>query len=674
MLLLSLVVLLAAPVSETALGKGFGDVAFAGEVPIIASADGTVRTVNGDRVDIVFTTGRKMVGVAVSEDGRRVAVVGAGVVARSDDGGNIFRVEPLPDDTMAYAAAFVANTLLVFDKDGRGFRSIRSGKFEPMPLPVKTRYWTASFEGETGWVVGENGVLISTRDGGRSWRQHKPPIQWLQGVLLHKGRVFISGERGVWSSADGETFHHVLQLPGDKGDCIRMAKSGDLMAVACTPLGHTLFKSNDGEHFQEVAAPQSANMVGVAVNTRGDIIAVGAYELVLRASDRAGTLLYHSEESRKWLHVLKLLEAEKLAKKTPFVESKARKPGPDARVIQGVVETEGGGRARDVEVRLLSGQRTRTDREGRFRFKPTNAYADTLAVDVEGFAPLRRDVTVDAYGALTVELELRRAVPLAGRLVSPRSEPIAASLRVFAAPPPDAERARYAERAAPISETTAAADGSFSISGVSPGEYLLEVRPHGLQPFTTLVTAPNAALKLLLTEGARVTGRFFDEDGKPLRGATVVMRARGHASEAAGATVDASGQFELAGLPDGELSLEATALERRICLRREVTVSAGAAVDVVLRLGRAPSITGRVVDDSGAPVPLAMVMGTTTADPLCGARVTEADNSGEFVLEDVADGEYSISAVIIGAKIKSGRAFSEAHARPGQRVTVKVTR
>lgn len=664
----------AAPYSETALEKGFADVAYVGDVALIASADGSVRSLSGNSaVDTVFKTGRKMVGIAVSADSRRVAVVGAGVVARSDDGGHIFRVEPLPDDAMAYAAAFVGDTLLVFDKDGRGFRSTRSGQFEPLRLPAKTRYWSASFEGATGFVVGENGVLIGTVDGGQTWMLLRSPDAEPQGVALFRGALYVSGEKGVFRSTDGAvTFHNVLTLPGKRSDCIRMSRSADTLAVACAPLGHTLFRSRDGVEFEEIAAPQAANMVGVAVSARGELVAVGSYELILRTKGLSGTLLFHSEQTRVWAQVLRRLQAEKLSKKASLADAKARKPSKDARTIRGTLLTEDGRPVPDIPVRSNDGASAMTDRDGRFQLPPSSDFVVQLAVDVDTFAPLRRSVTVDAFEPATVDLVLRKAVPLSGRLFAPDpAMQVTAALRLLSAPPADQERARYAERAHPVATAQANADGRFNFVGVAPGEYLLDVRPSGFPPFTTLVRAPDEGLSLKLLPGAKVTGRFLDAEGKPVTDSNILLRGEGLRSAA---RVDSAGQFELTGLPDGDYVLEATAVQKRICLRREIEVTGGVATDLVVRLGRGPNITGRILDERGAPVPSALVMGTTTADALCGARIAEADLGGEFVLEDVADGVYSVAAVIIGGKVKSGRAFAEKDAKPGERIEIRLVR
>ena len=118
---------------------------------------------------MVFDAGRKLVSIAVSEDGKQLAAVGAGVVARSSDGGRTFRVEPTPDRVMVYAVAFSGNELLLFDVKGRGFRSARPGApFQPRELPRAVRYWTASFSGPRGYGVGVEGVLLATQDGARA--------------------------------------------------------------------------------------------------------------------------------------------------------------------------------------------------------------------------------------------------------------------------------------------------------------------------------------------------------------------------------------------------------------------------------------------------------------------------------------------------------------------------
>jgi photosystem II stability/assembly factor-like uncharacterized protein len=272
-----------APASEEDKGNGFSDVAVAAAGTFVSSADGTVRRLEADTLPVAFDAGRKLVSLAVSGDGQQLAAVGAGVVARSSDGGRTFHIEPTPDGVMAYAIAFARNELLLFDVKGRGFRSPRPGaSFKPLTLPRAVRYWTASFSGLRGFVMGEGGVLLATEDGGDSWKVLASPATESEAVLAVEGKVWVSGKEGLFRSDDaGQHFRRVFE---SSGNCYRMGARAGAVVAACARLEHALVYSADGEHFQEVPVADAANLMAAGITPDGQLVAVGAYEVLVRAS------------------------------------------------------------------------------------------------------------------------------------------------------------------------------------------------------------------------------------------------------------------------------------------------------------------------------------------------------------------------------------------------------
>lgn len=309
LLLLLLPLLLAAEARAAGqrLGKGFSDVVHASAGMFVASGDGTVRRLDGETLPVAVETGAMMTGLAVSEDGRQVAAVGVGVVARSSDGGKTFRVEPTPDGVTVYAAAFSGGDLLLFDVTGRGFRAKEAQGFKPLLLPRSGHFWTASFSGQRGYVVGERGAFLATRDGGKTWTELKSPEPEPQGVLAMGGSVWVSGKGGVFRSTDaGRTFRKVYSTPEghQTSGCARMGGRGTAVVVGCTPFEHTLAYAADGVNFQEVPVRDAANLLSASISPEGELWAVGAWELLVRATPRKGRLLSHSEQTHKWLELM----------------------------------------------------------------------------------------------------------------------------------------------------------------------------------------------------------------------------------------------------------------------------------------------------------------------------------------------------------------------------------
>lgn len=651
----------AAGVPETELAVGFTDVIHLGPAALISSADGTVRSLEDAELQVALNTGRRMYGLTVSADLQHVAAVGAGIVARSDDGGRIFRIERIPDGDSAWTATFVGKALLIFDSGGHIYRSERSTHFEQVNPPLLSRWRASAFEGKRGYVVGEHGALIATTDGGRSWKVLQSPDPEPQGVLLDADRLFISGQRGVFRSDDeGETFKRIFAVPLETSSrCGRMSHRGSLFAVACAPIGHALFVSEGGDHFDEVKVPEAGNLLSVSISPSGDLVAVGASETVVRATTRAGSLLLHSEPARKWLKEYRRYEEAK-----SLTHARLGVPDRDARVIKGIVRDELGRPFSGATLTLSPcALKTESRADGSFTFPPCAASMAALTVTAASFAPLRRDQDVDPSAATFLDLQLERAVQLNGTVIGAKG----GIARLLPVPPPAADRVRWVSARAPLRESTLAANGRFAFDGIASGEYLLDVRPIDAPAFSTFVRAPDNSLEVAPQQGGRITGRFLTPSGRPVSGGEV--KTGGSLVK-----VDRLGQFVFTGISEGEYLLQAIDPVTRVCLRRRVGVREGLPTDVTFQLGKLPSIRGRVVDRQGQPIAGARVMANSSEDPLCGARSTETDARGEFTLFDVSDASYEVSVLTPGSTLKSGESLPRAQAKPNDKIEIVVRR
>jgi photosystem II stability/assembly factor-like uncharacterized protein len=412
------------PTSEEEKGAGFADIAVAATGIFVPGGDGTVRRLQGETLPVVFDAGRKLVSIAVSEDGKHLAAVGAGVLARSSDGGRTFRLESTPDSVMVYAVAFVGHELLLFDVKGRGFRSSRPGAaFQPMALPRAVRYWTASFSGLRGFVVGEQGVLLATEDGGKTWRALAAPGHEAEAVLAVGSTVWVSAREGIFRSDNGgQEFRQVFS---SVGNCYRMHARGKAVVAACAPIDHVLAWSADGEHFQEIPVPNAANMMAAAVTPEEQIVAVGANELMVLATPERGRIVVTSEPGRKWLD---LITSSRAAEKARAEREKLRAQEGPGRVQcrsgqRGVVL----GMVRGAEEAPLSGipvelmatpaahgegyQKVKTGVGGSYRFESTKWENVRVLVEVAGYAPFSRVFSPCPWGETILDIPLQLAHP-----------------------------------------------------------------------------------------------------------------------------------------------------------------------------------------------------------------------------------------------------------------------
>lgn len=190
----------------------------------------------------------------------------------------------------------------------------------------------------------------------------------------------------------------------------------------------------------------------------------------------------------------------------------------------------------------------------------------------------------------------------------------------------DAERARTISDASGRFEVEVTAEaGLFELDedgwkAISAGAF----EPHEGAPEPVIVVAP----------AARFAGRVVDDVGRPIEGASVLLKAPadlgyridvvldGSQATAVRTQTDAAGRFELDGWIARHSWIEA---DRRGYLRTEIPAPDLERSDLELVLApRAPvrELAGRVVDPSGEPVPDAWVS--------VGVRTTRADEAGRF--------------------------------------------
>ncbi|MBI4878704.1 MAG: carboxypeptidase regulatory-like domain-containing protein [Planctomycetes bacterium] len=222
--------------------------------------------------------------------------------------------------------------------------------------------------------------------------------------------------------------------------------------------------------------------------------------------------------------------------------------------------------------------------------------------------------------------------------------------------------------------TACGEDGRFEFTGV-PAEAAMvcRVKPEGLLPAAERLTlAPGETAQILLVagQGAALRGRIMSERGEPIAEARVTARKAEttfmlakidpYDLDAVERRSDASGNFEISGLPADRYSLTVRAEGFSPATLRRVELPAGGlelADPIVLKGGE--RIAGTVVDDQDHPVPGASVgfiqprgflgMGVTKSVPPesaedFGGSVTRADDNGCFVSPALEPGSYDVTA------------------------------
>lgn len=185
--------------------------------------------------------------------------------------------------------------------------------------------------------------------------------------------------------------------------------------------------------------------------------------------------------------------------------------------------------------------------------------------------------------------------------------------------------------------------------------------------------------QLVLSPGHLVRGRVLDPKGRPVEGATAGLTAGTNGGSgmqirlvgAAGATADysaetdADGRFEIHGVPEGRYTLFARATGYQEARREgfELRQRSGER-EVELRVAAGLSVTGRVLDSNGNPVPSARVaqVGARGFAGLSWQRERllregqPVQEDGRFTLNGLPEGE---SLRVAAAAPEFGRTLSE---------------
>lgn len=197
---------------------------------------------------------------------------------------------------------------------------------------------------------------------------------------------------------------------------------------------------------------------------------------------------------------------------------------------------------------------------------------------------------------------------------------------------------RQASSIAAIDQTQTDATGSFAFSRTMPaGSYdVVAVDVATGQIGTTranVIALTTTAVSIVMETTGTVQGIVFNASGQPVQGALV-------AGGLALVTTDANGFFRLEGVPAGRREIQAGDPVSRRRGAAQVTVVPGQQVVAAITLEARATITGRVLDVNGNPVPRASVR----IPALGGFTFVIANNQGVFTFPDMPLAEYLLQS------------------------------
>ncbi|MBK7642860.1 MAG: carboxypeptidase regulatory-like domain-containing protein [Planctomycetes bacterium] len=332
----------------------------------------------------------------------------------------------------------------------------------------------------------------------------------------------------------------------------------------------------------------------------------------------------------------------------------------------------------------------------------------TLSVDPEAFTRAQKDdVKVDPGKAVDVEIELHLGARLSGTVVDGQGAPVEKAAFTYMS-----QDGPGGQNWSNFRGKESAADGSFDLRGTPTGKGTLTIQKEGYLPQTTEFAAlaegsAQQGLRIVLASGESLSGIVRWPGGEPAAGALLRVRFTPEDSQTTrsfnmfgmnerAAKCDAQGKFSLAGFPRGKATLQAEAKPTKEMLAAESKPAEASAKqaeegepaadsekaeenskekssaskasarrkwtailedqptgtqNIVLTLDSGFSVTGRVLDSSGAPIEQFLVR----AEPVEAERqpwepargvVTGRfqDAGGQFTLEGLHEGKWKLRA------------------------------
>jgi hypothetical protein len=290
--------------------------------------------------------------------------------------------------------------------------------------------------------------------------------------------------------------------------------------------------------------------------------------------------------------------------------------------------------------------------------------SEALATPESSAAEVRATVDVRALSTVTTPPRCR----VFGRVLDEQSGPLAGvELSLYAVGGPwsktdKLEPDKPADRSYERLRITTGLDGRFEFDApvptadwvsltISPSPYFALVDRHfgpaGGRDKPRLVEGDNDLCDIVLAVRGAVEGRIVSESGAPIAGANAAIAADG--DRISNASSDESGHFVVGHLPAGpfELGIRAEGWLQPTKVTGVVELGATARIDDVV-LTPAPSISGIVVEESGAPVAGVRVRGTPTSRGQSTTAKTGTD--GTFTLYISVNHACSLSVETRGAE------------------------
>ena len=303
-----------------------------------------------------------------------------------------------------------------------------------------------------------------------------------------------------------------------------------------------------------------------------------------------------------------------------------------------------------------------TDAEGNFRLEMEEPGTFSIRTDAEGFAP-SRNVSVEVPSDVPLELELRRSLTVAGRVVDTAGQPVpgATVSKARGFEDPWSELGYTEEHIS--ARIHSDADGHFEMSGLPPGDFVLQAAHPDYASGAEVVVelqedqrAPDVVLTL--QRGAIVRGVLY-EMGERAGAGVRVTASPGPSGIGNTVSTDAVGEFVFerlhpgrwqffsmgsAKLPDEPTEQNLAAMLQNV---RVQVLELEDGLEYAVELGAPPAypvhLRGKVLR-AGEPLSKGLVVFLPLRNRDAGMRIASLDQAGRYDVVLPEPGGYAVTA------------------------------
>ena len=292
---------------------------------------------------------------------------------------------------------------------------------------------------------------------------------------------------------------------------------------------------------------------------------------------------------------------------------------------------------------------SQTDAGGRYRLAPLPAGDYWVVATAPGRARTLRTLRVPE-AASEVALVMEPGVAITGVLselrrgeTSPLGGVVVRATREGTTPAEDPGVAARTD-----------AEGRFTLDGVTPGSWRVEVEGSGFETLRRVgVAAPSEGLALTVRSMATLEGQVVDAHGEPARGATVTLSGSGVWPPRSFAVLD-DGRFRVAELPGGVYELRASRDDDLAEPVAPLLLEPGESREQRMELRAGATLSGLVLDaQTTRPIEGARVVVTEDALSMAPRAVT-TDASGRWRVAGLLRRSHQVAVRAAGYASRTG--------------------